>query len=222
MAEVYDKFTGLEKKFSGIVTEFTQFYEENGDDLEEVLQDFEPDDRENALANMPDSVKILALQDWPPKWAQAHLSSLEPLPRAVLFDKLSCKAQLAILEASTDSQDEQVQPKKDEIDSLSESGAQEKRGQNEEYEEWKDTRPAEKSKAYSKATRDTPKISYKMQLLSGPKKNFEGYSGSEYKDSSNEGSGSENSKEYSGSEYEENDGEEADGSGDSEDEVVTV
>ena len=37
-------------------------------------------------------------------------------------------------------------------------------------QEWKDTRPAEKGRAYSKATRDTPKISYKMQLLSGPKR----------------------------------------------------
>jgi ribonuclease HI len=37
-------------------------------------------------------------------------------------------------------------------------------------QDWKDTRPAQKGKAYSKATRERPKISYQIQQLSGPKK----------------------------------------------------
>jgi hypothetical protein len=37
-------------------------------------------------------------------------------------------------------------------------------------QEWKDTRQAEKGKAYTTATQDRPKVSYKMQPLAGPKR----------------------------------------------------
>jgi hypothetical protein len=37
-------------------------------------------------------------------------------------------------------------------------------------QEWKDTRPAEKGKAYTTAVQDRPHISYKMQTLTGPKR----------------------------------------------------
>ena len=41
--------------------------------------------------------------------------------------------------------------------------------------EWKETKPKQKGKAYSKATQERPKISYKMQLLSSPKKVLAAY-----------------------------------------------
>jgi hypothetical protein len=37
-------------------------------------------------------------------------------------------------------------------------------------QEWKNTRQAEKGKAYTTATRDRPRVSYKMQPLAGPKR----------------------------------------------------
>ena len=37
-------------------------------------------------------------------------------------------------------------------------------------QEWKDTREGQKGKAYTKATQDRPKISYKMLMLPGPKR----------------------------------------------------
>ena len=42
-------------------------------------------------------------------------------------------------------------------------------------QEWKETRPAQKGKAYSKATQEKPKIAYKMQSLSGPKRVLAAY-----------------------------------------------
>jgi hypothetical protein len=37
-------------------------------------------------------------------------------------------------------------------------------------QEWKNTRQVEKGKAYATATQDRPKVSYRMQLLAGPKR----------------------------------------------------
>jgi hypothetical protein len=42
-------------------------------------------------------------------------------------------------------------------------------------QEWKNTRQAEKGKAYTTATHDRPKISYRMQLLAGPKRSQAAY-----------------------------------------------
>jgi hypothetical protein len=42
-------------------------------------------------------------------------------------------------------------------------------------QEWKNTRQAEKGKAYITATEDRPKISYKMQLLTGTKRTQAAY-----------------------------------------------
>ena len=42
-------------------------------------------------------------------------------------------------------------------------------------QEWKETKPAQKGKAYSKATQERPKIAYKMQPLSGPKRVLAAY-----------------------------------------------
>ena len=42
-------------------------------------------------------------------------------------------------------------------------------------QEWKETRPEQKGRAYSKATQEKPKIAYKMQLLSGPKRVLAAY-----------------------------------------------
>jgi hypothetical protein len=42
-------------------------------------------------------------------------------------------------------------------------------------QEWKNTRQTEKGKAYTTATQDRPKISYKMQLLAGTKRTQAAY-----------------------------------------------
>ena len=42
-------------------------------------------------------------------------------------------------------------------------------------QEWKNTRQVEKGKAYSTATQDRPKVSYKMQLLAGSRKTQAAY-----------------------------------------------
>jgi hypothetical protein len=126
MAQVYEKFTDLEDKISGIVIEYENFYKKYGRHVEDVVKEIEPEVRANTFAKMPDSVRKWALEDWSPVLAAWYLSTLKPLPEAALRDQLSLKARRNILEASTDSQDEQVQPKKDETESPSGSGAQEK------------------------------------------------------------------------------------------------
>ena len=42
-------------------------------------------------------------------------------------------------------------------------------------QEWKETRPERKGKAYSRATQERPKIAYKMQPLSSPKRVLAAY-----------------------------------------------
>ena len=42
-------------------------------------------------------------------------------------------------------------------------------------QEWKETRPERKGKAYIRATQERPKIAYKMQLLSSPKRVLAAY-----------------------------------------------
>jgi hypothetical protein len=42
-------------------------------------------------------------------------------------------------------------------------------------QEWKNTRQVEKGKAYATATQDRPKVSYKMQLLTRPKRTQAAY-----------------------------------------------
>ena len=42
-------------------------------------------------------------------------------------------------------------------------------------QEWKNTRQAEKGKAYTTATQDRPKVSYKMQILARPRRTQAAY-----------------------------------------------
>jgi hypothetical protein len=138
-------FADIDNCISTVRRRYEQFYDERGPELSRLVSNFDLSQRKHTFDNMPSSILISALEEWPFDLVLEYLWSLEKLKGTNLLDELSPEAKQSILKTYKYGQDKlklSQYPKKDEIGSvvgahntvksLSRGGAEEQENDDEE------------------------------------------------------------------------------------------